>query len=36
GYLAKGDTENARRCFTKALELNPDNAYTRKKLAELE
>ena len=36
GYLANDDKENAKRCFTKSLKLNPDSEYTKQKLADLE
>jgi len=35
GYLAKGDNENAKASFEKALELNPDYTASREKLEKL-
>ena len=32
-YQAQGDTTSARRCWQKALEMNPDNSNIQKKMA---
>lgn len=34
-YLRKGDKENAKKCFGKSLELNPDNENAKNKLKEI-